>query len=54
MATGAFLREALLDPGRMPVKGYSSKLMGLAIARLDLGAHPYDVDALVAFMESVQ
>jgi len=53
-STSAFLREALLDPARNPVKGYPRDLMALGVARLHLSAHPKDVDALVAFLESAQ
>jgi mono/diheme cytochrome c family protein len=54
LATSAFIRETLLHPARQPIKGYSRELMALATARLRLGAHPRDVAALVAFIESTQ
>jgi hypothetical protein len=54
LATSAVLREALLQPARLPIKGYPPRLMAVAVARLRLSRHLPDVDALVAFIESAQ
>jgi hypothetical protein len=48
-----FLREALLDPGVSPVKGYDPQPMVAALRRLHLSDKPAQVAALAAFIEEI-
>jgi mono/diheme cytochrome c family protein len=48
-----FLREALLDPQSHRVQGYRLAPMLGVVRRLHLRAHPTDVAALAAFLESI-
>jgi hypothetical protein len=48
-----FLREGLLDPRRIVIRGYAAAPMLAAVARLQLAAHPQQVAALAAFIEQV-
>jgi mono/diheme cytochrome c family protein len=47
------LREALLDPASNRVKGYPAAPMLAVVRRLHLRAHPTDVAALAAFLQSL-
>jgi cytochrome c oxidase subunit 2 len=48
-----FLREGLLDPRRIVIRGFAAAPMLAAVARLQLAAHPRQVAALAAFIEQV-
>jgi hypothetical protein len=48
-----FLREGLLDPRRIVIRGYAAAPMLAAVARLHLASHPQQVAALAAFIEQV-
>jgi hypothetical protein len=47
------LREGLLHPERVQLKGYDSELMLVALKRLHLSRHRQDVAALAAFIEQI-
>ncbi len=49
----AFLRAALRDPAAHSLRGYGPTAMLRALAPLQLGRHPHDVQALAAFIEEV-
>jgi hypothetical protein len=48
-----FLRNGLLHPERVRIKGYDAAPMIRALAALDLPAHPGRVAALAAFIEEI-
>jgi hypothetical protein len=48
-----FLREGLLDPRRIVIRGYAAAPMLAAVQRLHLDSHPRQVAALAAFIEQV-
>jgi hypothetical protein len=50
-----FVTEVLTDPRLAPLRGYDPHLMGPALARLrvNLRAHPHEVQALAAFIEEI-
>jgi hypothetical protein len=48
-----FLREALLDPGVSPMKGYDAEPMLAALRRAHLNGKPGQVAALAAFIEEI-
>jgi hypothetical protein len=48
-----FLREALLDPGVSPMKGYDPGPMLAALRRAHLNSKPEQVAALAAFIEEI-
>jgi hypothetical protein len=48
-----FLREALSDPRKTPIKGYALAPMLAAVARLHLSSQPKQVAALAAFIEQI-
>ena len=47
------LREGLLNPRRIVVRGYAAAPMLAAVRRLHLASHPQQVAALAAFIEQV-
>jgi hypothetical protein len=49
----AFIRRALMHPGKFEIAGYDPTLMRHALARLRLSEQPGDVAALAAFIEQV-
>jgi mono/diheme cytochrome c family protein len=53
-ADAAYLARAITDPDAEIVKGFHPGLMPAAIASYHLGAKPADVQALVAFLQSVR
>jgi cytochrome c oxidase subunit 2 len=48
-----FLREALSDPRKTPIKGYALAPMLAAVTRLHLSGQPKQVAALAAFIEQI-
>jgi len=48
-----FLREALRNPGRDPIRGYDPAPMIRAVARLQLNRRPQQIAALAAFIEEI-
>jgi hypothetical protein len=48
-----FLRDGLLDPRRLVIRGYAAPPMLAAVARLQLASRPQQVAALAAFIEQV-
>ncbi len=50
-----FVTEVLTDPGVAPLRGYDPHLMAPVLARLrvNLRAHPHQVQALAAFIEEI-
>lgn len=48
-----FLREGLLHPSRNEIEGYDPAPMLTATQHLQLGSHPEQVAALIAFIEQV-
>lgn len=48
-----FLREALRNPGRDPIRGYDPAPMIRAVARLHLSRQPQRIAALAAFIEEI-
>ena len=51
-ADDTYLERSITDPDAEIVKGYNAGIMSAAIAGHDLGAHPADVRALVAFIKA--
>lgn len=54
LATDAYLRRHIVEPDALTVRGFPGEVMGEAIESLHLSAHPADVSALVAFIDSVR
>ena len=52
-ADAAYLARAITDPDAQVVKGYQSGIMSAAIAANGLAGKPADVQALVAYIESL-
>lgn len=53
-ADDAYLTKHIVEPNAMTVQGYPGEVMAEAIEPLDLKAHPADVKALVAFIDSLR
>lgn len=53
-ADDAYLTKHIVEPDAMTVQGYPGEVMAEAIEPLDLKAHPADVKALVAFIDSLR
>jgi mono/diheme cytochrome c family protein len=53
-ADGAYLDRSIVDPDAEIVKGYRAGIMSAAIAGRDFAAKPDEVQALVAFLESLK
>jgi mono/diheme cytochrome c family protein len=53
-ADRAYLRRAITDPDADIVAGYPKGLMSAAVNGLDLRTKPDDVDALVAYIETLR
>ena len=51
-ADEAYLAESITEPDARAVEGYRRGVMSAAVAALDLGAKPADVEALVAFIQA--
>jgi len=51
-ADGAYLSRHIVEPNAVTVRGYTPGITAQSIEGLDLRAHPQDVRALVAFIES--
>lgn len=51
-ADDTYLERSITDPDAEIVKGFNAGIMSAAIAGHDLGAHPSDVRALVAFIKA--
>jgi hypothetical protein len=47
------IREGLLHPRKVRIKGYDPAPMLTAVKRLDLARHPQQVVALAAFIEQI-
>lgn len=54
VADDAYLTRHIVEPNAMTVQGYPGEVMAEAIQTLDLKAHPADVRALVAFIDSLR
>ena len=48
-----FLREALHNPGKLPIRGYDPTPMVRAVERLHLSRQPQQIAALAAFIEQI-
>lgn len=54
IASNAYLTRHIVEPDAMTVQGYPSGVMAQAIEVEDLRAHPEEVEALVAFIDSLR
>ena len=54
IADDAYLTRHIVEPNALTVRGYPADVMQEAIEELDLGRHPADVKALVAFIDSLR
>ncbi len=53
-ATNAYLVKHIVEPNAFTVRGYTGQIMAESIEQLDLRRKPADVQALVAFIDSLR
>lgn len=53
-ANDAYLRRHIIEPNALTVQGYPGEVMAQATESLNLPRKPFDVRALVAFIDSVR
>jgi cytochrome c oxidase subunit 2 len=54
IANDAYLRRHIVEPNALTVRGYPGDVMAEATESLNLPRKPFDVRALVAFIDSVR
>ncbi len=54
IANDAYLTRHIIDPNALTVQGYPGDVMAEATESLELTRKPFDVRALVAFIDSVR